>query len=82
MFQILDQTKWGSWGSYGSCSKTCGPGLKTRSRKCNNQISDGGSYCVGSAASTEPCNTQKCQGTKILCLIFYFIYKFKLTNAK
>lgn len=27
---------WGPWGSYGACTRTCGGGVKYRSRHCDN----------------------------------------------
>ncbi|MBN3283317.1 ATS3 metalloproteinase, partial [Polyodon spathula] len=27
---------WGSWNKFGSCSRTCGGGVRSRSRQCNN----------------------------------------------
>jgi len=50
---------WGSWGSYGSCSKTCWGGTKSRSRSCSTG-SAGSANCVWSASSSTSCNTQSC----------------------
>ncbi|KAK3095044.1 hypothetical protein FSP39_009582, partial [Pinctada imbricata] len=52
---------WSSWGSYGSCSKTCASGTKTRSRSCNNPAPQhGGNSCSGSSSSSASCNTHSC----------------------
>ena len=58
---------WNNWGSWGSCSQTCGSGSKTRSRS-KNEPSCGGSDCLGLATSTTSCNTNICPdpGDKII----------------
>ena len=53
------------WGPYGQCSKTCGGGVKTRSRSCTNPPpSNGGEDCsvLGSDTSTRRCNIDDCPG--------------------
>ena len=55
--------QWGSWGSFSTCTKTCGTGTQIRVRECNNPPpSDGGSDCIGAAEDTQNCNTNACQG--------------------
>ncbi|XP_078352920.1 A disintegrin and metalloproteinase with thrombospondin motifs 1-like isoform X2 [Oculina patagonica] len=53
---------WGPWGTYGSCSRTCGGGVKYRSRQCNNPAPQYfGKPCQGSARGHfRMCNTQEC----------------------
>ncbi|XP_068726247.1 A disintegrin and metalloproteinase with thrombospondin motifs 16-like [Montipora capricornis] len=53
---------WSSWGTYGGCSRTCGGGVKYRSRKCNNpQPKYFGKGCKGSSKGHYMmCNTQDC----------------------
>ncbi|MEI8013075.1 MAG: cohesin domain-containing protein, partial [Candidatus Omnitrophota bacterium] len=47
----------GGWTDFGTCSKTCGGGVQTRT--CTNPApANGGSGCVG--ASAQECNTQQC----------------------
>ena len=44
---------WSNYGAYGKCSKSCGQGIKTRSRKCNSPApKNGGKACAGSATDT------------------------------
>jgi len=52
---------WSSWGSYGSCSKSCGGGTRTRSRSCTNPSpSNGGRSCSGSSTERSGCNNNRC----------------------
>lgn len=54
---------WGSWSKFGSCSRTCGGGVKSRSRQCNNPVpAYGGRECPGSAFDYQMCNTEECAG--------------------
>ena len=41
---------WAQWGSWGSCSRTCGPGAKERTRPC-----DGEGECFGRGEEAEEC---------------------------
>ncbi|KAK3083453.1 hypothetical protein FSP39_022988 [Pinctada imbricata] len=53
--------KWSSWGSWNSCSKTCGSGSQSRTRACNNPAPrHGGASCSGSTSSIQNCNTNHC----------------------
>jgi len=54
---------WGSWGNYTSCSRTCGGGIQTWKRVCDNPPpSNGGRSCEGYGTQCRQCNTQMCQG--------------------
>nr|XP_022339845.1 semaphorin-5B-like [Crassostrea virginica] len=53
--------QWTSWGSYGSCTVTCGGGSQSRSRSCTNPAPQyGGASCVGFTSSSQACNTHNC----------------------
>ena len=54
---------WSNWSSWGSCSKTCGSGTKTRSRSKNGPYHDG-IDCVGSSSDSTSCNTNSCPASK------------------
>ena len=47
---------WNEWGDWGSCSKTCGSGEKTRSRDCSEPEG-----CTGNSSDTQVCTEQKCR---------------------
>ncbi|XP_066935005.1 uncharacterized protein [Clytia hemisphaerica] len=52
---------WGRWSSYGGCSKTCGGGSRTRTRRCDSpKPQNGGASCKGSSTQSGRCNIQKC----------------------
>ncbi|KAM6897258.1 A disintegrin and metalloproteinase with thrombospondin motifs 14 isoform 2-T2 [Xenentodon cancila] len=54
---------WGSWSKFGSCSRTCGGGIRSRSRQCDNPLpAYGGRDCPGSAFDYQMCNTEECAG--------------------
>ncbi|XP_039272073.2 uncharacterized protein LOC120346412 isoform X1 [Styela clava] len=49
---------WTGWGPFGSCSKACGPGLKTQYRTCI------GTSCIGSSSRSHSCFLQACPEPK------------------
>ena len=54
---------WADFGGWGTCSKTCGTGTRTRTRGVLTQAENGGAGCDGDSAETQNCNTQLCPGT-------------------
>ena len=53
---------WSNW-KVGSCSVTCGGGVKEKFRICNNPApSCGGKECIGLKVDTEDCNDFLCNG--------------------
>nr|QNH72405.1 toxin candidate TRINITY_DN4862_c0_g2_i1 [Ceriantheomorphe brasiliensis] len=52
---------WGQWALWSSCSTSCGNGVKTRTRQCNNPApSNGGADCTGSNTDTKVCDRPSC----------------------
>ncbi|CAL9698264.1 unnamed protein product [Knipowitschia caucasica] len=52
---------WSQWSLWTECSMTCGGGVKTRKRLCNNPApQSGGRGCVGVADQRRECNTHIC----------------------
>ncbi|XP_061184993.1 uncharacterized protein LOC133193009 [Saccostrea echinata] len=52
---------WAGWGSWATCTETCGGGVQSRSRSCSNPTPQyGGAYCSGFSSDTQRCNTHNC----------------------
>ncbi|KAM8973905.1 A disintegrin and metalloproteinase with thrombospondin motifs 2-like [Pelodytes ibericus] len=60
--EILRQDgNWGQWSKFGSCSRTCGTGVKYRTRSCDNpHPANGGRSCSGPSYELQLCNTEDC----------------------
>ncbi|KAA0701887.1 A disintegrin and metalloproteinase with thrombospondin motifs 15 [Triplophysa tibetana] len=56
--------RWGRWGHYGPCSRTCGGGVQLAKRDCNNPVpANGGKYCQGLRVKHRSCNLNPCKET-------------------
>ncbi len=72
---------WSNWGSWGSCSMTCGWGTQVRYRYCNNPTPEhGGDTCPEASWSEQSCATFCCPGGIFsfsvlvsICVCFWFI---------
>ncbi|XP_062867386.1 A disintegrin and metalloproteinase with thrombospondin motifs 2 [Trichomycterus rosablanca] len=52
---------WGQWTKFGSCSRTCGGGVRFRTRQCDNPIpANGGRTCYGNNYEFQLCNSEEC----------------------
>ena len=62
-FSAIDSS-WRTWISWSSCSRTCGTGVRSRSRRCN-IAEHGGSTatCTRTGTDTEYCNRRECLTT-------------------
>ncbi|XP_036955086.1 A disintegrin and metalloproteinase with thrombospondin motifs 3 [Acanthopagrus latus] len=59
--QVKQDGVWGSWSKFGSCSRSCGTGVRFRTRQCNNPApSNGGQDCPGVNYEYQLCNTDDC----------------------
>ncbi|XP_069104021.1 coadhesin-like isoform X2 [Argopecten irradians] len=48
---------WGMWSEWNDCSKTCGEGVSTRTRPCDDSA---GGECIGADTETQTCQDLKC----------------------
>lgn len=54
---------WGSWLPWSPCSETCGKGMQSRVRLCNNPPpAFDGLQCEGSDTQTQVCKERPCPG--------------------
>ncbi|XP_040833590.1 A disintegrin and metalloproteinase with thrombospondin motifs 12 [Ochotona curzoniae] len=52
---------WGRWSSWSHCSRTCGAGVQSSERLCNNpEPKFGGKYCTGERKRYRLCNVHPC----------------------
>ncbi|KAG1689560.1 A disintegrin and metalloproteinase with thrombospondin motifs 6 [Nymphon striatum] len=52
---------WGPWSTWSSCSRSCGGGIETSSRKCvNPRPQNKGKYCTGTRHRYRSCNIHDC----------------------
>ncbi|XP_019349080.1 A disintegrin and metalloproteinase with thrombospondin motifs 3 [Alligator mississippiensis] len=59
--QLKQDGNWGPWTKFGSCSRTCGTGVRFRTRQCNNPMPvNGGQDCAGVNFEYQLCNTEEC----------------------
>ncbi|XP_038660384.1 A disintegrin and metalloproteinase with thrombospondin motifs 3 isoform X1 [Scyliorhinus canicula] len=59
--QLRLDGNWGSWSKLGSCSRTCGSGVRFRTRQCNNPTpANGGQDCPGVNYEYQLCNKEDC----------------------
>ncbi|KAK6467892.1 A disintegrin and metalloproteinase with thrombospondin motifs 15 [Huso huso] len=56
--------RWGKWGPFGFCSRTCGGGVQLAKRECNNPVpANDGKYCQGVRIKYRSCNLDLCPET-------------------
>uniref|UniRef100_A0A7N8WV50 ADAM metallopeptidase with thrombospondin type 1 motif, 12 n=1 Tax=Mastacembelus armatus TaxID=205130 RepID=A0A7N8WV50_9TELE len=56
---------WGQWSTWSHCSRTCGVGVQSAERECNNPKPQfGGKYCTGERRRYRTCNTKPCPQNK------------------
>ncbi|XP_073716344.1 A disintegrin and metalloproteinase with thrombospondin motifs 12-like [Misgurnus anguillicaudatus] len=56
---------WGPWSMWSHCSRTCGAGVQSADRECNQPKPEfGGKYCTGERKRYRICNTKPCARQK------------------
>ena len=64
---------WASWGDWSTCTKTCGGGTQTRTRKVETYETKVGD-CIGEPIEEQECNTGICPagaGMNIIVILKY-----------
>ena len=83
IYPLLENGGWGVWSGWKSCTVTCGNGIQSRSRSCNNPAPlYGGRQCVGSSGDSKTCNNKNCPGIcffKYISHTFAFLMKYTYT---
>ncbi|XP_008201012.2 A disintegrin and metalloproteinase with thrombospondin motifs 7 isoform X1 [Tribolium castaneum] len=52
---------WGKWSSFSECSRSCGGGVQTATRECDNPVpKHRGRYCIGERKKIKVCNMDPC----------------------
>ncbi|XP_005107256.1 transmembrane protease serine 9 [Aplysia californica] len=57
---VLNTPQWGAWSQFGSCSASCGGGLRSRSRTCSTGRNADCESLTSFAVDRQDCNTQAC----------------------
>uniref|UniRef100_A0A8C6ZJV3 Uncharacterized protein n=1 Tax=Nothoprocta perdicaria TaxID=30464 RepID=A0A8C6ZJV3_NOTPE len=56
---------WGAWSAWSGCSRSCGQGVRSRSRACSSPPPQGqGDFCEGAPLQVEACNAHGCPGER------------------
>jgi len=74
IFLIFSVGAWSEWSEFSECSKSCGRGIKFRTRLCYEEI------CPGYSKQTRECNNKKCTTGKFsipfTLSIFFHLFRF------
>ena len=81
-FSVPVNGNWGAWRPWSTCTKTCGGGVKRRTRTCSNPApKNGGRACTGSSAESQACNTSPCKGKRLQLLSSFFFLVFVVVDV-
>ena len=65
-FIVTVNGQWSTWSMWSKCTVTCGDGIHTRYRSCNNPASShGGHSCSGRNSNNRTCNIGTCPHGKV-----------------
>ncbi|XP_068740870.1 A disintegrin and metalloproteinase with thrombospondin motifs adt-1-like isoform X2 [Montipora capricornis] len=53
---------WGQWSNWSSCSVSCGPGTRIRTRRCDSPPPGPGGRCIGLPLENKACDDGSCPG--------------------
>ena len=66
-YEFIVNCSWSAWSDWTSCSKTCGNGIRVKSRKVEIPAKNGGSECLGRSRQTQTCNNEACDQSSKTC---------------
>ena len=80
---IVVNCKWSAYSKWTKCSRSCGGGIRTSTRKIEQEALNGGTPCIGEATRNETCNSDICPGISINIfwwdiVLSAFIFQIKL----
>lgn len=52
---------WSGWSTWGECSRSCGAGMRFRTRSCTRPIPSRGSNCIGPKTERGSCHLMPCE---------------------
>ena len=61
----LENCKWSAYSEWSECSKSCGGGIRTSTRKIEQEALNGGTPCIGETTRNETCNSDLCPGIQL-----------------
>ena len=63
---VAAEVRWSNWGSWTTCTKSCGGGRSKRQRSCTGALS-----CSGASVEERLCNSKSCPGVFHKCWICF-----------
>jgi len=70
-----------NWGSWGTCSKTCGDATRARNRHIVTEPQYGGAVCLTPLQLSQACTLSKCESDKTLIVVLAAIAGIVLVAA-
>lgn len=68
--------KWGPYGNWSACTKSCGGGFQTRLRDIVQQAQHGGAKCDGESTDLRVCAEHACPSNQ--CFYIYILVKLRM----
>ena len=69
MFIKIVDCRWGNYGTWSECTKTCGGGTRFTTRTIEKEAEHGGLPCGGGEVRTVACNKDNCPGKQLIKLV-------------
>ena len=82
MFSAKIDCKWGPYGNWSACTKSCGGGFQTRLRDIEQQAQNGGEKCSEESTDLRVCAEHPCPGEKKIIYHFKCFLKHRAFSKK